>query len=128
MRVSLFLRSHLKITWRKTFHPGALQYVNLHYVSYLIFWMIPLYGPSKKNRKAEVLEYWDSRRTSRLKMFFMIGVLKNFAIFTEKHLCWSHFLINFIKKRLKCRCFPVNIGKFLRTALLIKHFRSCFWS
>ena len=25
-------------------------------------------------------------------MFFKIGVLKNFAIFTEKHLCWSLFL------------------------------------
>ena len=25
-------------------------------------------------------------------MFFKIGVLKNFAIFSGKHLCWSHFL------------------------------------
>ena len=24
-------------------------------------------------------------------MFFKIGVLKNFAIFTGKHLCWSLF-------------------------------------
>ena len=37
-----------------------------------------------------------------------IGVLKNFANFTGKHLCWSLFLINlqakalnFIKKRLQ---------------------------
>ena len=29
-------------------------------------------------------------------MFFIIGVLKTFAIFTGKHLCWSFFLI-------KCR-------------------------
>ena len=27
-------------------------------------------------------------------MFFKIGVLKNFANFTGKHLCWSLFLIN----------------------------------
>ena len=27
-------------------------------------------------------------------MFFKIGVLKNFAIFSGKHLCWSPFLIN----------------------------------
>ena len=40
-------------------------------------------------------------------------VLKNFAILTGKHLCW-----NFIKKRLQHRCFPVNIGKFLRTPIL----------
>ena len=35
----------------------------------------------------------ETLRSSRLQMFFKIGVLKNFAIFTEKHLCWSLFLI-----------------------------------
>ena len=33
-------------------------------------------------------------RSSRLEMFLKIGVLKNFAIFTGKYLCWSLFLIN----------------------------------
>ena len=37
--------------------------------------------------------------------------LKNFAIFTGKQLCWS---LGLQKKRLQHRCFPVNIGKFLR--------------
>ena len=49
------------------------------------------------------------------------GVLKNFAIFTRKHLCWSLFSVfgvNFIKERLQHRYFPVNITKFLRTAIL----------
>ena len=32
-------------------------------------------------------------KSSRLQLFFKIGVLKNFAIFTGKHLCWSLFLI-----------------------------------
>ena len=32
-------------------------------------------------------------RNSRLQMFFEIGVLKNFAIFTEENLCWSLLLI-----------------------------------
>ena len=32
-------------------------------------------------------------RSSRSRMFFKIGVLKNFAIFTGKYLCWSLFLI-----------------------------------
>ena len=36
--------------------------------------------------------------------------LKNFAIFTGTHLCWSLFLIKLIKKRLQHRCFPVNIA------------------
>ena len=38
-----------------------------------------------------------------------IGVLKNFAIFTGKHLFWSFFLI---KKILQHRGFPANIAKF----------------
>ena len=32
-------------------------------------------------------------RSSRPEMFCKKGVLKNFAIFTGKHLCWSLFLI-----------------------------------
>ena len=54
-------------------------------------------------------------------------VLKNFAVFTGKHLCWSLFLINVAGlrlvtylKRLQHRCFPVNIAKFLRTPILKK--------
>ena len=33
-------------------------------------------------------------RRSSSQMYFRIGVLKNFAMFTEKHLRWSFFLIN----------------------------------
>ena len=49
-------------------------------------------------------------KSSRLKMFFEIGSLKNFAIFTGKHLYLSLFLIKlkackFFKKRLQHRCF-----------------------
>ena len=43
-------------------------------------------------------------------MFFEIGVLKNFAIFTGIQ------AYNFIKKILQHRYFAVNIAKFLRTA------------
>ena len=62
-------------------------------------------------------------------MFFKIVVVRNFTIFTGKHLCWSHLCLsltlkacNFIKKRLQHKCFPVNIVKFLRT-FLIEHLR-----
>ena len=52
-------------------------------------------------------------------MFFRIGVLKNIAIFTGKHLCWSLLLKkSILKKRLQHRSFPVNIAKFLRTPFL----------
>ena len=68
-------------------------------------------------------------RSSRLQMIFKVDVLKYFAIFTGKYLCWSLFLItlqasglkvcNFIRKRLTHRCFlVVNIVKFLRTAFI----------
>ena len=46
-----------------------------------------------------------------------IAVIKNFSIFTGKHLCRSLLLIksacNFIIKRLQHRYFPVNIAKYL---------------
>ena len=42
-------------------------------------------------------------------------ILKNFAIFTGKHMCWSLFF-SFIKKRLQHRY--VTVEKFLRTLIL----------
>ena len=45
------------------------------------------------------------------------AALKNFAVFTGKHLC----LLtrgSFIKKRHKHRCFPVNISKYFRATIL----------
>ena len=44
------------------------------------------------------------------------GVLKNLVKLTGKHLWWSLIFncINFIKKRLVNKCFPVNIAKFLK--------------
>ena len=50
-------------------------------------------------------------RSSRLQMFFEIGILKNFTMFTGKHLCWSLFLkkvagpCNFIKKQTPKKVF-----------------------
>ena len=59
-------------------------------------------------------------------MFHKKAVLKNFAIFTGRHLCWNLFFNknaglqgpSFIKKRLEHRCFFANIEKFLRTPIL----------
>ena len=70
-----------------------------------------------------------------LNLFFKIGVLKNFAIFTGKHLHWSIIynkvavlrLANLLKKRLQQRCFPANTAKFLRTTFLIDNtYAGCF--
>ena len=70
-------------------------------------------------------------RSSCWQMFCKIRVLKNFAKFIRKHLCWDHFLIkfqvwrpatfpslkgcNFIKKRLQHSWLRVNFAKSLRT-------------
>ena len=61
--------------------------------------------------KAEQLLY-QTDKTSHRGCPLEKSVLKHFAIFTGKHLCWSLF-ISFIKKRLKHRCFTAT--KFLRT-------------
>ena len=59
-------------------------------------------------------------RSSHRRCSIKKGVLKNFANFTGKHLCWSLFLItdlqarNFIKKIL-LQCFLI---KLLRTPIL----------
>ena len=37
-------------------------------------------------------------------MYFKIGVLKNFAMFTRKYLCWSLRPAALLKKRLQHRC------------------------
>ena len=62
-------------------------------------------------------------RSSRLQMFFEIVVVRKSANFTGKHLCWSLFLIIFIKKRLQHRYFPVKFAKLLRTRSFTEHLR-----
>ena len=47
-------------------------------------------------------------------MFFKMSVLKNFAISTGKHLCWSLFLIKLQASN------TVHIEKFLRTAFFYR--------
>ena len=64
-------------------------------------------------------------------MFLKGCVLKNFAIFTGKNLCWSLFFnkvaslktYNFIKKRLQHEYFHVNIAQLLRAASFMEHLR-----
>ena len=46
-------------------------------------------------------------KKSEAQVFFKIGVLKNFANFTGKHLYWSLFII-----KLQVSKFPMNIAEF----------------
>ena len=60
-------------------------------------------------------------RSSRPEVFYRKGVLRNFAKFTEKHLCHSFRSATILKRRLWYRCFLVNLAKFLRTPFLTEH-------
>ena len=69
--------------------------------------------------------FWCNRSSHR-RCSIEKGVLKNFAKFTENHLCQSLFFNKveglrpktLLKKRLWHRCFLVNFAKFFRTSFL----------
>ena len=66
-------------------------------------------------------------RSSRSQMFFKIGVLKNFVIFTRKHLSWQSLFIkvavltgcNFIKKETPTQVFSCKYCEILRNSFFI---------
>ena len=68
-------------------------------------------------------------RSSRPDVFCEKGILRNFVKFTGKHLRQGLFFnkvaglrpATLLKKRLWCRCFPVNFTKFLRTPFFREH-------
>ena len=67
-------------------------------------------------------------KSNRSQVIFKNRCLKNFAIFTGKHLCCSLLSITLQAfspatslKRLQHRRFPVNIAKFLGTASFMEH-------
>ena len=62
----------------------SLNKMHMKYVLHNKFRMIIFH-----DQKALSLNF----KNSCLQMFFKIDVLKNLAIFTGKHLCWSYFLI-----------------------------------
>ena len=71
---------------------------------YINIWVIP--HIAQYLRRKELLFLIKKRhlqylifRSSRSQMFFKIGVLKNFANFTAKHLCWSTFFIKLLAWR-----------------------------
>ena len=39
---------------------------------------------------------FSKHESNRLQMYFKLGALKSFAIFTGKHLCWSLFLLRIV--------------------------------
>ena len=77
----------IRETW--TIAPTSLLKKNLTYS-----WLFKAYFMKSFAAAKSSLVFIKNRcRGSRSHMFFKIGVLKNFTIFTGKHLCWSLFLI-----------------------------------
>ena len=66
---------------------------------------------------------WDlrvTRRSSHSKLFFKTGVLKHFAIFTGKHLCWSLFIINETPTHVfSCEYYEIFKSSFLYKITLV---------
>ena len=75
----------------------------------------------------KTLQWLQNERSSHWRCSIKKVVLKNFAIFTGKHLCWSFFLINCIKKRFQYKYFPGSIVKLLRTLLWRASANDCFY-
>ena len=90
--------------------PTNLLKKNLTFSSIFNFYFKKIFAAAK----ASLVFIKNNCRTSRSRIFFKIGVLKNFAVFTEKQLCWILFLIEL----QAFRCFPVNIAKFVRATFL----------
>ena len=91
-------------------------------------WRRPIELRAETSTQEEILTVRSRNcRSSCSQIFIKISVLKNFAIFTGRDLCWSPFSRKLqdlkhasLKRRLQRKCFPVNIEKFLRTAFSIE--------
>ena len=57
-------------------------------------------------------------------VFFKKGVLKNFANLTEKHLCWSLFLIKMEAWETPAQMFSCEISKIFKNTYFEEHLRT----
>ena len=65
-------------------------------------------------------------KSSSSQMFFKIGVLKNFAIFTGKHLCWS--LFNKVAGWEACNFFEKETPTHVSSCEYCKVFKNSFFT
>ena len=117
----------------------ASKYLKMIFLNFFIsfqfsvFFCIPY---SVRMEKNSVFGHFSRRnrgftRSTCSQMFFKIGVIKNFAIFTGKQLLQSLLIMlpkacNVFKKRLEQMCFSVNTAKRLITAFLQNTPGGCF--
>ena len=101
------------------------------YSNYFCFQHVAYGCLKQRERQMLLIQKSYCCRSSRPQVFCKKGVLRNFAKFTVKRFCQNFFFSNvaglrpatLLKKRLWCRCFPVNFMKFLRTLFFIEHLR-----
>ena len=112
------IRLYIYNLWYKCFPANALRNI----FENIFKWPDEKFGPTLL-------------KSSSSQIFFKIYILKNFATFTEKHLCWNLFLIKLQTWRpatqvLKRDC---NTGVFLRilkkikNSFFIEHFVAAFF-
>ena len=88
------------------------------------------YSLSKGNLICFTIIQPISGRSNRSQMFFKIGVLKNLANFTGKHLCWNLFLIKLqalspvtLLKGTPAHVFSCEICEMFKNIFFIEHLR-----
>ena len=89
-----------------------------------VIWKISILYPKTSKKFYHYIQV--SEKYNEQKVFNKKTVLNNFAIVTEKYLCWCIFFnknaanqaCNFINNGLQHSCFLVNIAKYLRTPIL----------
>ena len=96
---------------------GQCSHYVIYFICNLIGWF-PQDGKTRIDWAKPLVPSFITVKSSHRRRSIKNAVLRIFAIFTGKHLCWSLFLIKLTKKTLQHRRFPVNIAKFLRTSLL----------
>ena len=62
---------------------GTLTFTLSNFWMAIVFWMVIGYLSTASTRRQKI------SRSSRLEVLREKGALKNFAIFTKKHLCWA---------------------------------------
>ena len=107
---------------------------HLHNLSQL-FYVIVVTSKNNQHNFEHVSSYQKNSQSNLVKPFLVLHgkvltgfkqIIKNFAIFIGKRLCWSLFITKLqayrpailLKRDSKHSCFPVNIAKFLRTPIL----------
>ena len=75
----------------------------------------------KRERERELVTQNTSFRSIRSQKLFQSGVLKNFAIFTGKHLCWSLFLSSYTPEYSNTGVFLWILRSFYKRLFFAEH-------